>query len=365
MDPRDKKAPDGARGDTDKSLRDERAKADVEMGQRREALEADSDAVVQRARDRADDVLSEARGQADRVMEGEPNSERIRGAVARERHREDSELEQERAVEDEVLGEEREEGVRALRQLLRIEREATDQHLLVERAETDLARDARDDVMGMVSHDLRTLLGGIALNAELIVSELATLGVGSTIPRRVAGIQRFAARMERLVGDLVDLASIETGALHVTPVPGDAAPLLAETAEGFAPAAAAKRLTLAVEGGDTAMPARFDRDRISQVLANLVSNAIKFTPAGGRILLRVERVPGHVRFSVADTGAGIAAANHEAVFERFWQVDKTDRRGVGLGLYISRSIVAAHGGTIELASTPGQGSTFSFMLPAA
>jgi signal transduction histidine kinase len=101
------------------------------------------------------------------------------------------------------------------------------------------------------------------------------------------------------------------------------------------------------------------------VLANLLANAIKFTPAGGTVLLRVEPVGQDVRFSVVDTGSGIPGHQLEAVFERFWQARSEDRRGLGLGLYISRGIVEAHGGRIWAESQPGEGSTFSFTLPGA
>jgi signal transduction histidine kinase len=111
--------------------------------------------------------------------------------------------------------------------------------------------------------------------------------------------------------------------------------------------------------------AKFDHERILQVLANLLTNAIKFTPAGGRILLRVEPVGQDVCFSVADTGPGIPSHQLESVFERFWQARSEDRRGLGLGLFISKGIVEAHGGRIWAESQPGKGSTFSFTLAGA
>ena len=100
-----------------------------------------------------------------------------------------------------------------------------------------------------------------------------------------------------------------------------------------------------------------------QVFANLISNSIKFTPAGGKVVVGVGRARGALRFGVTDTGVGIPAPMLEAVFERFWQVGKNDRRGQGLGLYISKSIVEAHGGRIWAESEPGKGSQFYFTLP--
>jgi signal transduction histidine kinase len=102
-----------------------------------------------------------------------------------------------------------------------------------------------------------------------------------------------------------------------------------------------------------------------QVLANLITNSIKFTAQGGSIWVRAERAGDELRFSISDTGAGIPDHMLEAVFERFWQVDKNDRRGLGLGLYISRCIVEAHRGRIWAESRLGEGSRFWFTLPAA
>jgi signal transduction histidine kinase len=113
------------------------------------------------------------------------------------------------------------------------------------------------------------------------------------------------------------------------------------------------------------LEAAFDHDRILQVLANLISNSIKFTSQGGEILITGDCVDGSVRLAVADTGSGIPADALESVFERFSQVGKKDRRGLGLGLYISRCIVEAHGGKIWAESTLAAGSRVSFTLPAA
>jgi signal transduction histidine kinase len=111
--------------------------------------------------------------------------------------------------------------------------------------------------------------------------------------------------------------------------------------------------------------AKYDQDRILQVLANLLSNAIKFTGDRGSIAVHVESIGTEVRFSVADTGAGVEPDHLESIFERFWQVTRGDRRGLGLGLFISRCIVEAHGGRIWAESALGRGSTFYFTLPGA
>jgi signal transduction histidine kinase len=138
---------------------------------------------------------------------------------------------------------------------------------------------------------------------------------------------------------------------------------VAEAVDTFQGAAMGKRLHLRAEVGEHRLMAPFDHDRLLQVLANLIANSIKFTAEGGSITVRAERDGAELRLSVTDTGPGIPSRMLELVFQRFWQVGKDDRRGVGLGLYISRYIVAAHGGKIWAESTLGEGSRFTFTLP--
>ena len=176
-------------------------------------------------------------------------------------------------------------------------------------------------------------------------------------------IQRYAARMNRLVGDLVDVASIDAGKLAVSVTAGDMATLIAEAVDLFVVPAAAKGLTLRAELAEPALRADFDHDRMIQVLANLITNAIKFTPEGGAIVVQGERAGELVRVSVLDTGPGIQENMLETIFERFWQAAKNDRRGLGLGLYVSRCIVDAHGGAIWAEPTGGKGTRLVFSLP--
>jgi signal transduction histidine kinase len=176
-------------------------------------------------------------------------------------------------------------------------------------------------------------------------------------------IQRSGARMNRLIGDLVDVASIEAGVLAVAREPGDPTHVIAEAVAAFEPQAAAKGVALSAEATPLPSLVIFDAARLLQVLTNLLSNAIKFTPAKGNVIVRAERVGDEVVIAVSDTGVGIPDDQLEAVFGRFVQVTKNDQRGVGLGLYISRSIVQAHGGRIWAESKIGEGSTFRVALP--
>lgn len=348
---------------TDDSLRAERDSADVAMTELRSGVDENADEVVARARERADAVLEAARDRADQRLDPIGSGSRARVAIAAGRTLEDAVVRNERAAADERLRRERAQQVRVLAALLPLERESTDRALLTERSRSDDQITHRDDFLGMVSHDLRNLLCALVMEA----SELSDRASDSEEGRRiVAGMGRFeqyAARMNRLLGDLFDIVSIDSGRLSVRPERHDAVEVLVEAVQTYLPAAVKKGVSLHCESGDHALLASFDSGRILQVLANLVANAIKFTPRGGRIVVRGERAGDGLQVSVSDTGAGIPNDQIEAVFERFWQDRKDDRRGLGLGLYISRCIIEAHGGRIWVESAPGKGSSFYFTIP--
>jgi signal transduction histidine kinase len=168
-----------------------------------------------------------------------------------------------------------------------------------------------------------------------------------------------------MIEDLLDITRIETGRLAVECSRVEVPTLLDEVETMMRPLAEGAGLRLECLAGDRLPTLYADRDRLVQVFSNLVGNAIKFTPEGGTVTLRAEGTGGAVCFQVADTGAGIPAEHLPRLFDRFWQARRTDRRGLGLGLPIVKGIVEAHGGHVEVASTPGAGTTFSFTLPAA
>lgn len=356
--------PSAERGQTDESLRAEREKTDLALAEKQAALEADADTVILRARETADAVLTAAREKADDQLEETAAPVEARDAVTDERALEDKALRDERAAADESLEREREETARALLKLLPLERVKTDRYLLTERVRSDDALSNRDDFLGIVSHDLRNLLGGIVTSASLMAQEADAQIQGKHVLVGTARIQRYAARMNRLIGDLLDVASIDAGKLAVTPVRADIEPVVCEAVELFQADAATRRITVQADVAGQCFAA-FDHDRLLQVLANLLSNAIKFTADGGTVSVRSHDAGAEVEVSVTDTGSGIPANMLEAVFQRFWQARGNDTRGLGLGLYISRSIIEAHGGRISVESTPGKGSTFLFTLPAA
>lgn len=350
------------REQTDESLRKEREKTDHALAERRQAAEEDSDLVVSRARESADAVLTEARAKADERLEASPDAE-TSATLTEERVLEDEALQEERVSADEILRREREESARLLARLLPLEREKTDRFLLTERARSDVALSNRDNFLGLVSHDLRNLLGGIVVSTELLSARAPGNEDGARTLATTARIQRYAARMNRLIGDLIDVASIDAGKLAMAAVRSDAAALIAEAVDTFQATASAKGISLQAEIVGGPLLADFDHDRMLQVLANVISNAIKFTSQGGRVRVRGESTGDELRFSISDTGSGIPGNMLEAIFERFWQVGKDDRRGVGLGLYISRCIVEAHGGKIWAESKLGEGSRLCFTLP--
>jgi signal transduction histidine kinase len=355
-----------ARQQTDQSLQAERVRADRALAERQQAVHDAADSVVAAAREHADAVLDAAREKADGRLGTEPGvAVAIRTTLEHERLAEDAVVRDERDAADESLRLEREETRLTLRALIPLEREKTDRHLLTERAIWDDAVVNRDDFLGIVSHDLRGLLGGIVNAAAILSLQASDNEDGRQAVAQAERIQRYAARMNRLICDLVDVASIEAGKLSVAPAPSDAVALLTEAAETFAATAAAKHIILDVEFDERPLQATLDYPRILQVVTNLVSNAVKFTPAGGRIVVSGKRLDGGLQLSVTDNGPGIPTHLLETVFERFWQGEATQRWSLGLGLYISRCIVEAHHGRVWVESPGASGTTVYLTLPGA
>jgi signal transduction histidine kinase len=345
------------REQTDESLRVERERTDADLGAKQAAIDEAADAVIERARARADQVLAAARAKSDRQVRL-PNAPSPT-TIERERGRADQMVREERAGADETLRAERAEQV----PLASVERDETDRDLSRERARSDVVLTARDAFLGIVSHDLRNMLGGMVGFATLIARGASLKNRDEQIVVYAQRIERTAARMNRLLGDLVDVASIEAGVLALSLEDGDVALVMAEAMDTFQTQASAKGVTLTAKVMPQLPVVSFDSPRVLQVLVNLLSNAIKFTPPNGNVVLGVERVADELRVTVKDTGPGIPREKLEAVFERFLQLAENDRRGVGLGLYIAKCIVEGHGGRIWAESRLGEGSTFCFALP--
>ncbi|MGD0679968.1 MAG: HAMP domain-containing sensor histidine kinase [Polyangiaceae bacterium] len=356
--PPDATPPSPEREHTDESLRIEREKADSAMGDEPTVVDETADAVLEKARRRADAVLAEARKKSDRRTRDTVPGAASPKVVEQERVREDKIVQKERANADADVRAER--ATRAAEMV--VERDETDKDLSRERPRSDHAVATRDEFLGLVSHDLRNMLGSMVGFAALIAKEESVDNRREHVLGYAQRIQRAGARMNRLIGDLIDVASIEAGRLVVTREMGDPVAAVTEAVEAFQAQASAGGVLLGAEIVQPLPRVPLDSARIFQVLINLLSNAVKFTPRGGSIVVHVERVGPDLCFAVRDTGVGIPADRLESVFERFVQI-REDRRGMGLGLYISKCIVEGHGGRIWAESTLGHGSTFLFKIP--
>lgn len=353
-------APTPERLETDSSLKSERAQTDVQFEARASSVEGVADTVIEKARERADSLVEVARGKADATLQRVSGKIAIPAAIADARASEDVAVSAQRTMADGKLAVERAEAKLAHTLVLALEREETDNRLLTERARSDHAVASRDDFLGMVSHDVRGILSMIAMSGDVLM-ELAT-EEDEPVRTEAKRIRRLTGRVARIVGDLLDVVSMETGKLKVIETEQDATVLLGETLESFQLTATAQEIRLLSQTHGAGFVAFFDHGRILQVLANLVGNALKFTARGGSISLALEPIADGLRFTVADTGCGIAEAHVESIFERFSQAAQSDHRGLGLGLFISRCIVEAHGGRIWVETALGKGSAFHFEL---
>jgi len=248
----------------------------------------------------------------------------------------------------------------------RLERER--EHLLEReresRAEAEAAVRARDEVMRIVSHDLGNSLSAISINAAVLLRTFSEDG-DADARGRISDIRRVAQLAQRLRQDLLDVACIEAGRLSLELEQHDPGELVEEAVGDLAPVAAERGVALRTELRPRLPPVHADRERVLQVLANLVGNAVKFTGEGGWVAVGAEVRGEEVVVRVSDNGAGISAEDLPHVFDRFWQARRTRRGSAGLGLAIAKGIVEGHGGRISAESRPGEGSTFSFTLPVA
>jgi PAS domain S-box-containing protein len=224
------------------------------------------------------------------------------------------------------------------------------------------ALQARDEVLGVVSHDLRNPVGTIFSSASLLLEfEIAP----EKQRDHLASIKRSAGRMNLLIQDLLDVARMEAGAVSVVPANFHLRKLLDEVTAFHKGKGEDKGVKLECRLSDPLAQGWGDRNRVLQVLSNLVDNALKFTPAGGTVELgsRLEPHDEGALFWVTDSGPGIALEDQNRLFDRFWQVGRLNRRGAGLGLSIVKGLVEAHGGKVWVESEVGKGSTFLFLLP--
>jgi PAS domain S-box-containing protein len=224
---------------------------------------------------------------------------------------------------------------------------------------------ARDQVLAVVSHDLRNLLNPISISVDQLLAGQSPGDSGASGGRPLGVIRRSVEQMDRLILELLDAARLEEGRLVLERERLEVAALVGEVIESHLATAGQRAIRLIAEVADATPAVEGDRHRLLRVFANLVGNALKFTPAGGRIVVGAEPFgEGEVRFWVADTGPGIAEADQPHLFVPFWQATPQPRGGTGLGLSIVKRIVEAHGGRLWVDSRPGSGSVFFFTLAA-
>jgi signal transduction histidine kinase/CheY-like chemotaxis protein len=230
-------------------------------------------------------------------------------------------------------------------------------------AATEKGAKARDEILAIVTHDLRNPLNAIVAGIDL-VRDAARKQNDEQIARWAESVLGSTRTMTRLIADLLDFAAIESGGLVVVKERHDLVDVVREAAERFRGPAAAKGLALVAEIEGEHLLVHCDRERILQVLSNLLGNAVKFTPAGGRVSVRAgRRGGGGFDVVVMDSGPGIAASEVPHLFDRYWRAQRGGRAGVGLGLWIARRLVQAHDGELCVESRVGEGSSFTVVLP--
>jgi PAS domain S-box-containing protein len=229
--------------------------------------------------------------------------------------------------------------------------------------EATQATRARDEMLSVVAHDLRNPLNTIFMGSSSMIEDIPDAQSNIGVTARI--VKRAAERMNRLIQDLLDIRRTESGTLSIDAKNESVAAMMGEAMEMLKPLATTASLELRAEIAEQVSTVFADSARLLQVLSNLVGNAIKFTPRGGSITVRVEPIGDEVRFVVSDTGPGIPPDQLPHIFGRFWQANRKDRRGLGLGLAIAKGIVEVHGGRIWVESTLGAGSNFYFTIPTA
>lgn len=226
----------------------------------------------------------------------------------------------------------------------------------------ELLAQAREEVLGVVAHDLRNPLSTIITSTDLLLQE-------NLDPARRTELLEVALRtgrqMNRLIGDLLDTVRMHAGKFTLDLEDVAVVTLFRQAEETFRPLAEKRSIYLETVPPDDGVAVRADPFRVSQIVGNIVGNALKFTPQHGNVTIRAVANGNHVAIHITDSGPGISPADIEHLFDDFWQARRNDHRGVGLGLAIAKGVVEAHGGMIWCDSAPGRGSTFSFTLPRA
>lgn len=379
------------RKQTDKSLTVERGKTDESFANYKGKAEFETDNAITKNRLEADTARLQRRSEANILRDGvqaESKSKKDQDVseqhIIKERKSEDTAVEKERSKNDLAIEVERGEKERLLNKIVNLERAATDKNLLSEREKTDLVATlsaerltveqaahlctqseltTREEFVAIVSHDLRNPIGAILSATELLLDNSLIIAAGKETAGLVDLIKRNAEASLRLISDILDMERIAEGQLQLQLQSHRISDLIKESIERHEHIAAAKKTVLKSSIENASEFITCDKDRINQVLSNLIGNALKFTSDGGVVTVAVESIENNLKFSISDTGPGIPDDQKSRVFEKFAQISNKNRQGLGLGLFISKSLVESHKGKLTVTSTLGKGSTFSFTLP--
>jgi signal transduction histidine kinase len=222
---------------------------------------------------------------------------------------------------------------------------------------------AREDVLAIVSHDMRTPLSVVHTTASMLLNPKYQF-TPQQIREQHERIKRNVELMNRMIGDLMDMANLRAGKLSIDPKPVVINDVLREAVTAHEAPARDKGLTLAYDASADAMPAEADRGRLMQLFQNLLGNAVKFCKPGDRITVTSRTRGSQAIIEISDTGPGIAPEDLPHIFDPYFSASKKHQKtGTGLGLYISKGIVDAHGGQIRCGSEPGLGTTFGISFP--
>lgn len=225
---------------------------------------------------------------------------------------------------------------------------------------------AREEMLAIVSHDLRNPLTAIQLNAQAIETKIES-GSEDAIHSSIANaksIFRSSMRMKSLIADILDKVRLDAGTFLINKKTMSLKVFIKDVVDVFKPLAEEKIIEFDVHGADNDLVIELDFDRLFQILSNLIGNALKFTAPYGRIALNFEMKSGGLRVAVEDTGQGITREDQKKIFDKYWHNERSGRLGVGLGLTIVKEIIEAHGGHIGVESEKGRGSIFTFFIPA-
>jgi len=377
---------------TDDSLDAERDRSRKSLAETKLQTQTQTDDDIAKERAMADNVAETNRNNADLSRKEHrfyntqipPQSHTLDDQLLRnERLEVYAAVELERRNVDEAFHNEREVQGALLEMIITQERSLTDINLRAERTQTDSEIDTssrqlnseifehqitktslttRDEFLAIFSHDLRNPIGTVSNIADMLLEEEAG-PLTPTLKQWISAVKTSADSALRLISDILDIERISHNNLALNIKPNSIKKLFREASTGLLLQALEKQIDLQFIASKSSLDFPFDFDRISQVLSNLVTNAIKFTPKGGSISVRTTSTDAVLTVSVQDSGVGIPRNKSKVVFEKFAQLHDKDRRGLGLGLHISTMLVQAHGGNLSVVSEPGKGSTFSFTLP--